>query len=261
MKSASDFRAIARDALRGVWAMAVIIGILASLMGGTTNAAPSIEFDFDSGIASVEVAGQTIGSFGRHHSEAHGGRGFFAGIAAAGIALYALVAAVAYAALYFTLGSVIQAGYTCFNLDLIDRRELSYGTLFRYFPHWKALALARLRVAVRVFLWSLLLVIPGIIASYNYAMVPYLMAENPDLSPRDATERSRAMMDGNRMRLFFLHFSFIGWDILATLTLGIGELWLRPYKQAAEAAFYRDLRMANGRTAYGSASDDPAWTI
>ena len=257
MKSASDFRAIARQALRGVWTMAVIIGILASLMGGTA-APPSIEYDFDSGIASVEVAGQTIGSFGGHHGEAHGGRGLFAGIAAAGLALYALIAAVAYAALFFTLGSVIQAGYTCFNLDLIDHRELSYGTLFHYFPHWKALALARLRVAIRVFLWSLLLVIPGIIASYSYAMVPYLMAENPDLSPREATEHSRAMMNGNRMRLFFLHFSFIGWDILATLTLGIGELWLRPYKQAAEAAFYRDLCAENRYTTDGY---DPAWSV
>ena len=257
MKSASDFRAIARQALRGVWTMAVIISILASLMGGTA-ATPSIEYDFDSGIASVEVAGQTIGSFGGHHGEAHGGRGLFAGIAAAGLALYALIAAVAYTALFFTLGSVIQAGYTCFNLDLIDRRELSYGTLFRYFPHWKALALARLRVAIRVFLWSLLLVIPGIVASYSYAMVPYLMAENPDLSPREATEHSRAMMNGNRMRLFFLHFSFIGWSILSLLTFGIGELWLRPYKQAAEAAFYRDLCAENRYTTDGY---DPAWSI
>lgn len=254
MKSASDFRAIARDALRGVWTMAVIVGILASLMGGTTNTAPSVKFNFDSGIASVEVAGQTIGSFGGHHSEAHGGRDFFPGIAAAGIALYALIAALAYAVLYFTLGSIIQAGYACFNLDLINRRELSFGTLFRYFPYWKSLALARLRVVIRVFLWSLLLVIPGIIASYSYAMVPYLMAENPCLSSQDALERSRAMMDGSRMRLFFLHLSFIGWSILSLLTFGIGALWLRPYKQAAEAAFYRDLCAENR---YHAAGNDP----
>ena len=105
MKTASDFRAIARDALRGVWTMAVIVGILASLMGGTSTT-PSVKLNFDSGIASVEVAGQTIGSFGGHHSETHGGRGFFAGIAAAGIALYALIAAIAYAVLYFTLGHI-----------------------------------------------------------------------------------------------------------------------------------------------------------
>ena len=257
MKNASDFRAIARDALRGLWAMAVIVGLLASLMGGTTSGTPSIEFDFDSGVASVEVAGQAITSFGGHHNETHGGRGFFGGIAAAGVALYAIIAAIAYAVLYFTLGSVIQAGYARFNLDLIDRRELSYGTLFGYFPYWRNLVLTKFRVAIKVFLWSLLLFIPGIIASYTYALVPYLLAENPNLSPEEAMERSRFLMDGNRMRLFCLHISFIGWDILATLTFGIGHLWLRPYKEAANAAFYRDRLAAS----YTANSYDPAWTI
>lgn len=257
MKSASDFRAIARDALRGLWAMAVIVGLLAALMGGTT-AAPSIEFNIDSGVVSVEIADQTIVSFGGHHGQAHTVWGPFAGIALAGFALYTFIAALAYAVLYFTLGSVIQAGYVCFNLDLIDRRTPSYGTLFHYFPYWKNLVLARLHVALRIFLWSLLLVIPGIIASYTYAAVPYLMAEKPDLSHQEALQCSRAMMDGNRMRLFCLHFSFIGWDILATLTLGIGHLWLRPYKQAAEAAFYRDLCAENRYTTDGY---DPAWSI
>ena len=260
MKFASDFRAIARDALRGVWTIAVIVGLLASLMGGGTigGTTPSVEFDLDSGVASVEVAGQTITSFGGHHGETHNGKGLFAGIAAAGIALYAIIAAVIYAVLYFTLGSIIQTGYACFNLDLIDRRELSYGTLFGYFPYWKTLVLTKLQVTLRVFLWSLLLFIPGIIVSYSYALVPYLLAENPNLTPEEARERSRFLMDGNRIRLFCLQFSFIGWDILAALTLGIGQLWLRPYKEAANAAFYRDLCATERYTAGGY---DPTWTI
>ena len=258
MKFASDFRAIARDALRGVWTIAVIVGILASMMGGSTSA-PSVEFNLDNGVGSVEVAGQTITSFGNHHNETHhGGRGFLGGIAAAGIALYAAIAGIAFAVLYFTLGSIIQTGYACFNLDLIDRRNLSYGTLFGYFPYWKTMMLTRLHVAIRVFLWSLLLIIPGIVVSYSYAMVPYLLAENPDLTPAEAMERSRFLMDGNRIRLFCLQFSFIGWDILSELTLGIGQLWLRPYKEAANAAFYRDLCATERYTAGGY---DPTWTI
>lgn len=258
MKTASDFRAIARDALRGVWTMAVIVGILASMMGGSTGGAPSVELNFDSGVTSVEVAGQTITSFGGHHNETHhGGRGLFAGLAAAGVALYAFIAAIAFAVLYFTLGSIIQAGYACFNLDLIDRRHLAYGTLFNYFPYWKSLVLTRFHVLIRVLLWSLLLIIPGIVVSYSYAMVPYLLAENPNLTPAEALERSKQMMEGNRMRLFCLHLSFIGWDILATLTLGIGYLWLHPYKEAANAAFYRDL-CATDRYSFGG---DPTWTI
>ena len=90
-------------------------------------------------------------------------------------------------------------------------------------------------------LWSLLLIIPGIIAGYSYAMTGYILAENPELTASEAIARSKEMMAGNRFRLFCLHFSFIGWEILCTLTLGIGNLWLRPYKQAAEAAFYREI--------------------
>ena len=92
-----------------------------------------------------------------------------------------------------------------------------------------------------VFAWSLLFIIPGIIAGYSYAMTRYILAERPELTAQEALEHSRTMMAGNRWRLFCLQLSFIGWDILAALTLGIGNLWLNPYKQAATAAFYRDV--------------------
>ena len=72
-------------------------------------------------------------------------------------------------------------------------------------------------------------------------MTGYILAENPDLSASEAIEQSKSMMAGNRWRLFCLHVSFIGWDILCSLTLGIGYLWLNPYKQAATAAFYREI--------------------
>ena len=92
-----------------------------------------------------------------------------------------------------------------------------------------------------MFLWSLLFVIPGIVAGYSYAMTGYILAEHPELTASEAIEQSKQMMSGNRFRLFCLQFSFIGWDLLCALTLGIGNLWLRPYKQAAEAAFYREV--------------------
>ena len=83
--------------------------------------------------------------------------------------------------------------------------------------------------------------IPGIIATYSYAMTEFILAEHPDLTASVAIAQSKEMMTGNRWRLFCLHISFIGWDILCAFTLGIGNLWLRPYKQAAEAAFYREI--------------------
>jgi uncharacterized membrane protein len=92
-----------------------------------------------------------------------------------------------------------------------------------------------------IILWSLLLVIPGIIAAYRYAMASYIMAQNPEIGALDAIERSKAMMNGNKLRLFCLQLSFIGWMLLSALTLGIGYIFLRPYMQAAYAAFYLDI--------------------
>ena len=72
-------------------------------------------------------------------------------------------------------------------------------------------------------------------------MTLYILAENPELTAGDALKKSKAMMRGNRWRLFCLSLSFIGWDMLCVLTLGVGSVWLVPYKQAALAAFYRDI--------------------
>ena len=245
MKTASDFRAIARDALRGVWVIAVIVGILASLMGGVDGTVgPEVNFNFNDGnfSASVEVVGQTVASIGdTHHDETHDAKGLFGLIFAAGVMFYAVIAAILLGIVFFILGSVIETGYSQFNLNLIDRRDLSFDTLFNYFPQWKNLAKTNFFRSLYVFLWSLLLIVPGIMKSYSYAMVPYILAEEPELDTDAALARSTALMDGNRMRLFCLHFSFIGWDILASLTFGIGHIFLTPYKQAANAAFYRDL--------------------
>ena len=92
-----------------------------------------------------------------------------------------------------------------------------------------------------VFLWTLLFVFPGIVAAYRYAMVPYLMAEFPELRVMEAIRESKRLMKGNKWRLFCLHFSFIGWDLLCTLTMGIGYLWLNPYRMVAETAFYMEV--------------------
>ena len=83
--------------------------------------------------------------------------------------------------------------------------------------------------------------IPGIIASYRYAMTPYILLENPGMTANEAIKKSKELMQGNKWRLFCLQFSFIGWSILCVFTLGIGFLWLVPYMEAANAAFYREI--------------------
>lgn len=90
-------------------------------------------------------------------------------------------------------------------------------------------------------MWSLLLLIPGIVKSYSYAMTSYILADNPALSPSEAIRQSELIMKGNKMRLFCLHFSFLLWSLLSVMTLGIGFLWLTPYMNASTAAFYREV--------------------
>jgi len=236
MKYAADFRRIAREALSGKWMIAVLVGLVAMLLGGASSGGPEVKLNIDaSGAnASFEFAGQTIFSTG-------GGLDSEIGAFLVGSAIYITIAAIVMAVVYFVLGSIISVGYARFNLDLVDRGEPGFETLFGYFSYWKTTAIARLLQSVYILLWSLLFIIPGIIATYSYAMTEFILAENPDLTASEAIARSKEMMSGNRWRLFCLHFSFIGWDILSSLTLGIGNLWLRPYKQAANAAFYREI--------------------
>lgn len=250
MKYAADFRQIARDALSGKWMIAVLVGLVAMLLGGTGSSGPELKLNIDgSGAhANFEFAGQTIFSTG-------GGLNSDIGAFLVGSAIYITIAAIVMAVVYFVLGSIISVGYSRFNLDLVDRGEPGFETLFGYFPYWKTTAVSKLLQSVYVLLWSLLFIIPGIVATYSYAMTEFILAENPDLTASEAITKSKEMMSGNRWRLFCLHFSFIGWDILSSLTLGIGNLWLRPYKQAANAAFYREI------TGFGATSFEYAEKI
>lgn len=95
---------------------------------------------------------------------------------------------------------------------------------------------------ILVFLWSLLFLIPGIIKTYSYAMTPYILHENPDLTASEAIHRSRMMMKGHKFDLFWLQLSFIGWFFLSIFTCGIGFLWLQPYYYTAQAAFYEEVK-------------------
>lgn len=91
-----------------------------------------------------------------------------------------------------------------------------------------------------IFLWTLLLIVPGIIKSYEYSMVPYILAENPDISRKRAFQISKSMMMGEKWNTFVLDLSFIGWFILSGITFGIvGVLYVTPYHQGTWAELYK----------------------
>ena len=238
MKIAEDFRRIARNALTNKWFIAVAVGLVASILGGISGGGPELKVNIDGSNISMNfnVAGQTIKSIGTN-----GGVDSEVGMFILASLPIIIIASLFAAVIYFVLGSFIGVGYAKFNLNLVDKKNAAFETLFEYFSRWKTTTIARLLRALYVFLWSLLFIIPGIVAGFSYAMTDYILAEDPELTADEAISQSKSIMMGNKWRFFCLQFSFIGWDILATLAFGIGHLWLTPYKQAAYAAFYREV--------------------
>lgn len=125
-------------------------------------------------------------------------------------------------------------------IDQWRGEEMQLGTLFSGYD--KRIGYTMVLKGVYVFLWTLLLIVPGIIKSYSYAMTPFLLKDNEELANNEAIEASMAMMEGHKMRLFLLDLSFIGWYLLSILTLGIASFWVQAYQFSARVAFYEDLK-------------------
>ena len=240
MKLAQDFRRQAKEALRGKWFIALIAGVIASLLGGL-NGMGGVSVSFSSGSGSEGGSGTVVPPVGGGDVNVSEEMLEILGIFLI-IFGVAMVVAIIMSIIYLIIGGAVGIGYSNFNLDIIDGREARIGTLFDSFDQWKTGFVARLLSSIYVTLWSMLFVIPGIIASYSYSMMHFVMAENPDMGANEAIRESKRLMKGNKWRFFCLQLSFIGWELLAIFfTAGIGLLWVVPYQQAAYAAFYRDI--------------------
>ena len=212
-----DYRLRARENLSGNWLLAALVSLIALLLGGTCGGA-SINIDQDD----LEIL-QNIPWL-------------------MNIIKPLLAYAVFTGIVGFIVGGVVHLGYCTFHLKLYDGQKAEIGDLFSHFKDQFADGfLLKLLTAIYTTLWSLLLIIPGIVKSYSYAMAPFIMAEHPEMNANECITASREMMHGHKMELFFLDLSFIGWILLSILTLGIGNVFLVPYAHAAHAAFYRDI--------------------
>ena len=224
MYSASDYRSMARRALKNYWWLAVGVTLLASILGGTSSGfTPSFN---------ITVNGDDLTQY---YPEAlrHALRVF---LPISGIVSLA----------QFVIGGSVSIGHNRFCLKLVDGEEARFEDLFSGFDIFGNAFVLNLLITLKVLAWSLLFVIPGIVAAYRYSMATYIMAENPGMQATDAIERSKALMDGRKGDLFCLDLSFIGWGLLAILTAGIGNLWLMPYMTVSRAAFYRSLPRSMG---------------
>ena len=154
------------------------------------------------------------------------------------------------------LGPVLAVGLCAYFLALHRGQNPTFSVLFSKMQFlWRCMGMYLL-MGLFIFLWSLLFVIPGIIAAYRYAMAPYILADNPDIDAFEAIRRSKTMMDGHKLRLFVLQMSFIGWFILSVVAVSVlyailgivgtalglfASLVLQVYMQSATTAFYREM--------------------
>ncbi|MDP8267405.1 MAG: DUF975 family protein [Candidatus Tenebribacter davisii] len=144
-------------------------------------------------------------------------------------------------------------GLYVYYIGLIRDKTSDFNLIFKAFSFsgknfglfGKTLGLYLL-MSLYIFLWSLLLIIPGIIAAYSYRMAFYLLIDNPDIGVTEALRQSKKMMYSYKFRLFCLDLSFIGWVLICFLTFCIGFIWLAPYMITSQTIFYEELRREHG---------------
>ncbi len=221
----SVIRAQAREGLRGRWAQAIGVAVVAYILGGIlvgSSFLPQLTYSTRDEITSLEDAINALTTITSQY-----------GNSTVSFNLLGIVQLV--------IGGVIQLGYAGMLLKQHEKKDSAFDQLFSQFHRFGQGFAQKFLRALYCFLWGLLFIIPGIVKSYSYAMTPFIMADHPELTASEAIQRSRELMNGWKGDLFMLRLTFIGWDILAALTMNIGHLVLNPYKNAAEAAFYRQI--------------------
>jgi uncharacterized membrane protein len=141
----------------------------------------------------------------------------------------------------FLLSGPMTVGWAVFALALSRDQNARLELVFNGFQMFGTALAAYLLAGIFVVLWSLLLIVPGIIAALAYSQVFYILAEDKMIGPLEAIQKSKEMMRGNKWKFFCLGLRFVGWALLCILTLGIGFLWLSPYVAVSTAKFYDDI--------------------
>lgn len=216
---------MARGALKGKWWTAILVTVVAVILGGMVFSESILELkiETDSGLVlSTPIYDVVL---------------LKAGI---GVMIVAIVKAL-WGIVQLVMSGAITLGYKQFHLNLARGEDAELGTLFVHKDKlWHGFCI-NFWQGLYMMLWTLCLIIPGIMASYSYGMAYYIANDHPEMTARQVITASKEMMQGHRWRLFCLDLSFIGWSLLAGLTLGIGSFAVTPYRECARAYFYQDL--------------------
>ena len=163
-------------------------------------------------------------------------------ILAIGFVIYLVITVFALAFKYLLLTPFEYGCRKFFRKNLDEPAKLS-NIVYVFDSHYKNIVKTAFLTDLFIWLWSLLFIVPGIIKSYQYRLVPYIMSENPEMSFRDAQAESARLMNGNKWKTFVLDLSFIGWDILSIFTWGLLEIFfVAPYKASTHAALYESIK-------------------
>jgi len=138
----------------------------------------------------------------------------------------------------------LALGLYGYFLDLVRERNPSIGGLFSGFNRFSEAFILNLLLGIFTFLWTLLFIIPGIIAAIRYSQAIFILRDNPGIGGLEAIRRSKAMMAGNKGRYFVLCLTYLGWAILGAIPFGIGLLWVYPYFLTGVTHFYEDLNQS-----------------
>lgn len=182
---------------------------------------------------------------------------YFPGLLTA-LVVIAVAAVVVSLAVSILLLNPINVGFAYFRMNAL-RGTGNVGDLGRGFDEsYKRNVVTLLLQVVYTFLWTCLLIVPGFIKAYEYCMIPYLLADHPEMTRQEAFAASKAMMKGNKWKAFVLDLSFILWDLLSALTLGIlSVFYVAPYRRLTAAALYEKLKAQN-ETAIPAAAEEQA---
>lgn len=141
---------------------------------------------------------------------------------------------------------VLSAGYILYAMSVRKGLETPYSTMFDGFLFAGKIILLSIVQYIFIFLWSLLFIIPGIIAGYRYRFALYNLCENPEMGVMEALNMSKAQTRGHKWELFVLDLSWIGWSILCALTLGILSIWITPYIQQTDIGYFQAIKEMSG---------------
>lgn len=212
---------------RNYWPCVAVTVILAIVTGSVSSIGSRFSININQGIEYSYNTGYS------HYSSISPG----AMLALSGITLIIMLISIVFA---IFVSNVFEVGGCSFFIKNRSQRAEIGDVLYGFKSgHYGNVVLAIFLRGLYISLWTLLFIVPGFIKSYEYLMVPYIMAENPAMDQKEAFAISKRMMNGQKWNTFVLDLSFLGWDLLSLFTCGILSIfYVAPYRRATYAELY-----------------------